>query len=263
MMWQRCLTAFLGIPLAIFLVYLGGIPFCIVVTIISLLGIHEFFNILLPSKVGLMRYYAYFSGVVWQAATFFQMNIIPQLLIFLFLFGLILYIINYNKLRLQDFTLAVLGVVYVFGLFNYLILMRLFTPNGKWWVFLGLILIWSNDVGAFFIGRGFGRHKLHELVSPKKTIEGALGGIFLTIFITSMINIAFGFMLFSQSVLLSILVSVLCIFGDLWESGLKRIAGVKDSGSLLPGHGGILDRFDSLLFAVPVMYYYLHGFIIN
>ncbi|HHU31993.1 MAG: phosphatidate cytidylyltransferase [Zhaonellaceae bacterium] len=262
-MWQRCLTAIVGIPLAFFLVYLGGIPFFIAVGILSILGMHEFFKILIPYDIGIMRYYAYFCGIVWQAAVFFQAEFRPLMLLLFLLIGFIIYIVNFKKLKLQDFSLTILGVVYVFGLFNYLNLLRFFAPQGKWWVYFTLILIWSNDTGAFFTGRYLGRHKLHKIVSPKKTIEGALGGIALTTCISFVINLLFRYMSLPEALVLGMLASTLGIVGDLWESALKRIGGVKDSGSLLPGHGGVLDRFDSLLFAAPIIYYFVQGLIFH
>jgi len=262
-MWQRCLTAIVGIPLAFFLVHLGGISYFFAVSILSILGMHEFFRILIPYDIGILRYWAYFCGIAWQTAVFFQAEFIPLLLLVFLFIGVFSYIINFKKLKLQDFSLTILGVVYVFGLFNYLILLRFFVPQGKWWVYLALVLIWSNDTGAFFTGRYLGRHNLHKIVSPKKTIEGALGGIVLTTCISFVCNSIFRYMSFSEAIVFGILVSALGIIGDLWESGLKRVGAVKDSGSLLPGHGGVLDRFDSLLFAAPVIYYFVLGLIFH
>lgn len=263
MMRQRCLTAILGIPLAILIVHLGGLPFFAAVLILSLIGMYEFLRILIPKNRGVIQFFAYLCGIAWQVAVFLQLSILPKLLLFSFLGGLIIFIIGFKRLKFQEFAMTILGVVYVFGLFSYLISLRLFTPKGEWWVFFALLLIWSNDTGAFFIGRRFGRHKLHELVSPKKTIEGALGGIMLATGVALFTNFAFHYTSYIEAALLGVLASILSICGDLWESGLKRIAGVKDSGTILPGHGGVLDRFDSLLFTIPVLYYYIHSFILN
>jgi len=255
MIWQRCLTALVGIPLALFIVYLGGIPFAFTIGILSILGMYEYNKILMPYELGFMRYYAYLCGIVWQVVTFWQLDFLPELF-FLFLFlGLIIYLIDFQKIKLQDFTLTIIGVAYVFGLFNFLNLIRLFTPEGEFWLLYTLILIWSNDTGAFFTGRYFGKTKLHKLVSPKKTVEGAVGGVVSAICIALLINWAFPHLPIWRAAILGLVTSILGIVGDLWESSLKRIGGVKDSGFVFPGHGGVLDRFDSLLFAAPVIYY--------
>lgn len=133
--------------------------------------------------------------------------------------------------------------------------MALTRDAGLYYVLFALLIVWSTDTGAYFIGRQFGKHKLAPHVSPNKTVEGFIGGI------VSAIIIAGGFfylMNLSGNIGLVILaLIVLSIFGqlgDLVESALKRFYGVKDSGKILPGHGGILDRFDSLLFVLPLLH---------
>ena len=263
MLGQRYITAIIGIPFAVLVVYLGGFPFFAIISILSLIGMQEFFKMFLSSKLGFLRCFTYLAGIILQTAIFLKLDFIPPLLLLLFLIGIIFFIIQFRRANLQDFALTVLGFFYVYGLFAYLILLRNSTPEGMWWVFLSLALIWSNDTGAYFTGRYFGKHKLHELVSPKKTIEGAIGGILLATIVAFLAGIFLPFLSYQEAFFLGILTSIIGILGDLWESGLKRVAGVKDSGSLLPGHGGVLDRFDSLLFAAPVVYYYIHGLIIN
>jgi phosphatidate cytidylyltransferase len=148
----------------------------------------------------------------------------------------------------------VLGMLYVGGLLAFLPLIRRM-DHGVGWIFLLLAASWLGDTGAYFAGRAFGRHKLARVLSPKKTWEGAIGGLF-----TSMAGaVLFGW-LFGLEVhwaALAALGGVLDVFGvlgDLAESMLKRAFGVKDSGGILPGHGGILDRVDSVIFAGPVLY---------
>lgn len=132
---------------------------------------------------------------------------------------------------------------------------------GARWVLYALFLVWAGDTGGYLAGRALGRHKLWPEVSPAKTIEGALGGILLTI--------AAGILLApllapglsgSAALALGALAGVAAPLGDLVESRLKRLAGIKDSGASIPGHGGVLDRFDSLLYAAPLLYYYLQRF---
>lgn len=121
-----------------------------------------------------------------------------------------------------------------------------------WLAFLGT---WASDTFAYFVGSLLGKHKLCPSVSPGKTIEGALGGLSGSILFVALLGMLFQVPLI-HGIVLGLLVGLAAPLGDLAESGLKRFCGVKDSGQLLPGHGGILDRFDSILFAVPAVYYY-------
>lgn len=126
-------------------------------------------------------------------------------------------------------------------------------------VILGcLLLIWSTDTFAYLTGRTFGKHKLFSRISPKKTIEGSIGGVVMTLIVAYILSLYFTQHSIWGWIGLSLVVSVMGSIGDLVESMFKRTAKIKDSGNVIPGHGGILDRFDSLIFASPFIYYYLH-----
>jgi phosphatidate cytidylyltransferase len=120
-----------------------------------------------------------------------------------------------------------------------------------------LCIVWSTDIGAYLFGRKFGKHKLYPAISPNKTIEGALGGVLSAVIITLIFallkSVVFPYHLIVM-LLFTVLFSVFAQFGDLVESAIKRHYGVKDSGNILPGHGGVLDRFDSLIFVFPIMH---------
>ena len=121
-----------------------------------------------------------------------------------------------------------------------------------------VVLVWAADTGAYAFGILFGRHRLWPSVSPKKTWEGLIGGIVATVLVAVLASGPFGIGFGTlEAVVGGLLVGIAAPLGDLFESRLKRVAGVKDSGRLLPGHGGVLDRFDSVFFAAPVFYYYL------
>lgn len=125
-----------------------------------------------------------------------------------------------------------------------------------------LLLLWANDTGAYLVGVKFGRTKLFERHSPKKTWEGFIGGILISAGVALIINYYFKDLLWNQWVSVAILISCFGTLGDLIESMFKRSINVKDSGGILPGHGGLLDRFDGLFVAAPVVYTYLY-FITN
>jgi phosphatidate cytidylyltransferase len=145
---------------------------------------------------------------------------------------------------------------------GHLMLIRNIRPLGMQYVFFLFIIIWMLDTGAMYFGHKFGRNPLASMVSPKKTLEGAVGGsatAIVTAIICKMIFMRSA-MSFSEAAVLGLLISIVSQFSDLAESVIKRDVGVKDSANLLPGHGGMLDRFDSFLFTSPLLYYYLTVF---
>ena len=153
-----------------------------------------------------------------------------------------------------------LGLVYVPLLLSFIGLLRRF-DSGLGWIFLLLVVTWFGDTGAYFAGRAFGRTKLLERVSPNKTREGAIGGMVLAVVGACLVKyLALDGVSWLHAVALGILLDAAGVIGDLFESMLKRTFDVKDTGSLLPGHGGILDRIDSLLFAAPVAWCYARAF---
>ena len=158
--------------------------------------------------------------------------------------------------QLSHSCLKILLVVFPLSLLNYIHA----APHGHTTVLACLIFIWINDTGAFLIGSWLGKHRLFERISPKKSWEGFFGGLFFTLLTAYLLNIYFphyfaGFTRI-QWLGLAFLVSIFATWGDLIESMIKRVSGTKDSGHILPGHGGILDRIDSLLLVIPTSYVY-------
>ncbi len=151
---------------------------------------------------------------------------------------------------------AVIGIVYIPGLLSYLILIRDGRElDGALWILFMLVVVFAGDIGALYAGTFIGKHKLSPVVSPKKTIEGSLGGLAANIILGSIFKlVVFSELNWGICLLFFISLGAMGQMGDLFESGLKRVAGIKDSGSLLPGHGGILDRADATMFAAPVAY---------
>ncbi len=132
--------------------------------------------------------------------------------------------------------------------------------NYPWMLASVFILIWCNDTFAYLIGSQFGKHKLFPRISPNKTWEGFLGGIISTLIASFIFSRLFPFMPYGGWLGLALVVLIFGTLGDLFESAIKRAYGVKDSGKFMPGHGGMLDRIDSLLFALPMAYFYLRIF---
>ena len=156
---------------------------------------------------------------------------------------------------------ALLGVVWIGGFFAALPLIRR-AEGGLGWIFVVLVIAWAGDTGAYFAGRAFGRTKLYEKVSPKTTVEGFVGGLAAGVaglFATRAIGAGLGFTGLDvvDCLVLGIALGSAAVAGDLTESLMKRSYGVKDSGWIMPGHGGLLDRVDSVLFVAPLLYVYL------
>ena len=149
----------------------------------------------------------------------------------------------------------ILGLIYLPFLLGHLIPLRLL-PDGQRWIFMTLIVIMSCDSFAYFIGRKIGKRKLYPAVSPNKSIEGGLGGLLGSVLAVILVKFTFmPFLGILDAIVIGLLLGGMGQLGDLFESLLKRACQVKDSGSIIPGHGGMLDRLDSLLFAFPVVYY--------
>jgi phosphatidate cytidylyltransferase len=157
----------------------------------------------------------------------------------------------------RDIAYAVLGFIYIPFLLMHLVMLRQ-TAYGWQWLLVIMLIVMTNDSAAYYTGCAFGRHRLYPLVSPKKSIEGALGGVVGSICGTLLAKYTFFPQLpLADALITAVAIGVLGQTGDLFESLLKRSFGVKDSGSIIPGHGGVLDRLDSIIFAAPAMYYYV------
>jgi phosphatidate cytidylyltransferase len=152
-------------------------------------------------------------------------------------------------------SLLALGLVYVFGCWKCAVLLHVRSPH---WLMYALLVNWAGDMGAYYVGRSIGKRRLAERVSPGKTWEGTAGSLVFSVLVAGAYLMRFiPAISVAQIIVLTLVTNAAGQLGDLSESAIKRGAGVKDSGSLLPGHGGMLDRVDSTLFALPVVYAYL------
>ncbi len=195
-----------------------------------------------------------FDGLSWHEALLG--------LLALYLIGL--EVVHPNDRSVESVVYSLFGYLYIPWLAGYAITLR-YTPDGVlglWYLVIPILAIIASDVGAYVIGKLFGKRKLAPQVSPNKTLEGAFGGLGLAILIVSLTTYGLGRLYglhvdIYDTLLFSVLVSSAAQLGDLFESLIKRWAGVKDAGFFLPGHGGALDRIDGMLFAVPVAYYFV------
>lgn len=254
---RRITTAAWGIPLLVGVFWYGRLPLSILVLALSGIACWEYRGLVIrkggdPSTLGL------FGGTLlfFFAQSLGELSLRGALAI-LVLGNLALAVRRHRKgSPLSNAAFATMGVLYV-GFFNYLILLRrLPTPGGNYALY-ALFLTWATDVAAYFIGVRWGKTPLAPALSPKKSREGAVAGLLGS----ALAGAAFGTWFqwyWLKGALIGLLVGFAAQIGDLCESALKRDAGVKDAGQILPGHGGILDRFDSLLFVAPVLYFLIH-----
>lgn len=227
--------------------------------VFSAVGIAEFYRMAMPTRK-IERWLAVPAG---SALLFLPLIgndkfIAPAVgLLFIGFSFLFLFRIRSIETAAREMAFALLAFLYIPCMLMHLIQLRQ-TTFGIQWIFVIMLIVMTNDSAAYYSGSAFGKHRLYPLVSPKKSIEGAIGGLLGSICGTLLAKFTF----FPQLTLLDAVLTALVIgmvgqAGDLFESLLKRSFGVKDSGSIIPGHGGVLDRLDSILFAAPLTYYYV------
>ncbi len=249
----------MAIPLLVLLIlFAGRTLFNIVIWLLAMWGLFEFYAMSLPADRGLEKKLAALGGSFLVFAPFLDGNFLLALPTFLFLLFAILLLFRCREIATVAGQLAfiMLGFAYIPFLLGHVGLV-FGLPHGRKWIFLILLIVMCSDSLAYFVGTALGSHKLYPVISPKKSVEGSLGGLaggLLAVYLARQFFCPFLTAL--DCVLLGLLLGILGQIGDLFESMLKRSFGVKDSGALVPGHGGILDRLDSLLFAFPAAYYY-------
>lgn len=267
----RVAVILLGIPCLYFITLRGGLFFLVLVDLIILLGLREFYVLMRAKGYQPFEALGYFcalaiSWYAWREGVGVPLIVTGSLLL-----------IMVREIFRRDMTnslahiaVTIFGIMYIGWMGSHLVMLRqlpaalgLDDHMGAQLVFFAALLTWATDTGAYLFGVAFGRHPLIPRISPKKTVEGAVGGLLaaglcgwlcakgLTPFLTPL-----------AATVVGLIVGVMAQLGDLVESMIKRDAGIKDSAELIPGHGGVLDRFDSMLFTVPVLYYYFRFFII-
>ncbi len=257
-MKQRVITGVIAAALFLPILWIGGKLFLAVVYLLATIGLTELF---LMRKMRIVS----ISGIITYLTMWVLMLPSEILMKFDFLTGFtrleLLYIgislllgcmvISKNKFNFDDAGFSALSLIYVGVSFSALYVTR---EHGLTLLLLVLFMIWGSDTGAYQFGVKFGKHKLWPTISPKKSIEGFFGGMLLSVVVALCFyffsDISFSLIKF---ILLGVMIAVVGTFGDLVQSAFKRHYRVKDSGNILPGHGGILDRFDSILYTLPIL----------
>ena len=257
---SRVLVAVGGVPLVLGIVYLGGWWLFALAAIAAVLALHEYALMIRSLRPVVLAAYAgtllsllgaRLGGLEWTVAGFLSTMVLA-------------FVLHWIAETRQSATVAiastVLGAAWIGLCLGHLVLIREIPDDGELATFTVLLAVWAGDIGAFFAGRLIGRHRLAPTLSPGKTWEGFLFGTAATIFVTFVALYKQDYLSIPESLVLGAVIAIAAPIGDLFESALKRDMQVKDSGRLLAAHGGVLDRIDSLLFAVVAAYYMLRAF---
>lgn len=262
-MLTRAITGFFFIAVLIGAHLLGPTVFVSFFAVIGSWCLYEFYGIVRKDDVRPMVFLGLLAMVILGALIGLHcLGIIPFIKVWLFVpFFSILFIwalFQKRNLPFNDIGYTILGIVYAGIPFLFFVALGFVKGSFNYYIPLGFLLIlWSNDTGAYLAGRSFGKHKLFERISPNKTWEGFIGGVVLAVAIAFNLEQYFGSLSQWEWASMALIVGVFGTLGDLVESMLKRSLGVKDSGNILPGHGGLLDRFDGLLMAAPLVFLFL------
>ena len=270
---KRLLASAVYIPCLIIIAKRGGYYYLALIDIIILVGLWEFYKMMEAKGLRPYKAIGIISGLALSWYVFFQQGIYANFFLSIIFFLIMtLELVRKEKgLAVYHISVTIFGVFYVAWLGSHLILLRelphlkgLDYSLGFSFVIVVFALTWCYDAGAFFVGTKFGRHKIFPSISPGKTLEGVIGGVAFSI-IGSLIArwVVAPYLTIVQTVGLALISSVVGQLGDLVESMIKRDVRIKDASTTIPGHGGALDRFDSLLFTAPLIYYFFKYFILD
>jgi phosphatidate cytidylyltransferase len=255
---QRIITGIIGGAAFLFLVYMGKEWYSLLVLLLAMIGLFEFLRMagLRPFGLAGILSYALMISILWPDLSFsswLDFRLSDGILLPVMLLLLSYTVFRKNQVHIEHVALAVVGALYIGYGFTYMAATRNL-PDGFALTMLVLLGIWATDSGAYFVGKAMGRHKLWPAISPNKTVEGSIGGLLIAVVVVLALNATLGMLGFGQALAIALVTGVAGQLGDLIESAFKRHFGVKDSGQIIPGHGGVLDRFDSLILVFPVLH---------
>ena len=283
-MLGRLLVAVLFIPLIMFIMLFGNITFFMFSAVVIGVSMYEFYSMIERKGVKVYKKTGILIGVMIPAFSYFSVlgkvtsERSNDILHLMFVMTIIVFIARRIfkgdiEKSIMEISYTLFGIVYIGFLFSHFFAMQYISTEsltvfgvgvskGRIWALVAQLLIWGSDSAAYFVGINIGKHKLMPKVSPKKSIEGAVGAVLAPILALIWFKFWFlGDISILHCIILGALVGVFGQIGDLGESLFKREFEIKDSGSFLLGHGGMWDRFDSLIFVAPLVYYYLKLFI--
>ena len=275
----RIVTGVIISVISLAAIVLGSIPLYALLVIIICLCCKEFVQVLKHKGFHPSLHVILGSAMIFATLTFFhRFDLVPSMLSLTIVAAFLVVLFMGRQPYIVNVATTILGALYCGWLPCHFLLIRQigmtrvsafqFSPSeGLFLLLFVFVTVAFTDIGAYYFGVRFGKHKLAEVISPKKTIEGAVGGAISAMVASVGFFYIFSFINFNltivEAIIGSLIVTISAQLGDLSESLIKRDAGVKDSSDILPGHGGMLDRFDGYLFAIPVAYYYFTNFCFN
>lgn len=267
MLKERIVSSILVISITLLIIYLfPNWVFCAVAAVFITFALYEFYSMVEKKKITVYKYFGTFLGALVPVFTYLEYNMKTEgVVVFsIVLFAVFIFARQFAKKDGSDIlastAITLFGILYISWFFTFIIKLK-YLPNGSNLVIFLLLLTEGGDAGAYFVGSMIGKHLLIPRISPKKTIEGTVGG-FVTILVLAVLSKPLlPEMSIWQIMIAAVLIGVICPIGDLAESLLKRDCGVKDSGECLPGLGGVLDTIDSLLMTAPMLYFYVMAFV--
>ncbi len=259
MLYLRVISSIIGIPIVLAAVFFGGYWYAAFLMLVANLGLFEYNSIIRNHNYTAPVIISHFAASLMIAIIYFEhmVLIFPLVMLVFFAFFTVV-LFKMEKVSVVDSALSMWGFIYLGGFTGYLMLLRAL-PEGLIYTFILLIGVWVHDTAAYLIGVKWGMRRFAPQISPKKSVEGSMAGIGATVilfFSTTILVPGFLPVTPLQAIALALGITVFAQLGDLLESALKRQMEVKDSSGIIPGHGGILDRFDSLLLAAPFVYYF-------
>ena len=259
---QRLISGIILVVIAVITLYFGGMLTFLVTAGISLIGMYELLRVIHVEKSAL-SVTAYTGAILYYILLLLSLDqyILPLLLLILIVMFSV-YVFTFPKYEISSVAITFFSIFYVTVMLSCIYRIRVL-EDGAYMIVLVFLSAWGNDTLAYCAGRLFGKHKMSPVLSPKKTIEGAVGGVIgagLLGFLYGLIARHFITASFDLTVVFAVVCAVgglISIVGDLGASAIKRNYEIKDYSNLIPGHGGILDRFDSIIFTAPIIYYLL------
>jgi phosphatidate cytidylyltransferase len=263
----RTISTIIALPIVAILVWLGTPWMTLLAVAWGMGSVFEFYG--LVSKAKGLAPLTYF-GMLWVALFILSPNFVnisqirdlqpvSILLATAIIIPLIVLLVRKGKENaFANWAWTIAGILYIGWLLSYYVALRDLVDYGRGWVFMALLCTFASDISAYLVGRSLGRHKMAPYISPNKTWEGAVGGLAGAIIVSAIVALLFKLPIgYIEAIALGILISVFGQLGDLVKSLFKRNMTVKDSGNVLPGHGGFLDRIDSVAFAGVIVYYFV------
>jgi phosphatidate cytidylyltransferase len=253
---KRLIVAAVFLPLIyLYVMYLPSQYFFFLLAVIAFTALSEFYS--MYRVTGLLKYASLFFGVILLCTAYIAKNILPDIMVVSVMAIMVIRLLSKRDpvTSLFDIAPPIIGLLYISGLLSFQAQLREIGP--EWIIFL-YATVWASDSMAYYIGKGIGKRRLYREVSPNKTVAGAVGSVMGGALGALLLSAAFvPYIRITSAIFIGIMIGIISIIGDLIESMFKRDAGVKDSGVIIPGHGGILDKIDGSLFAGPALYWIL------